>query len=99
MLPVKSRHLGTIAQLCRAIYIFATKARIDDRKKLVKQQYLFQMSSNQHETWHAGLGRPGHIVLDGNSRPRKGTQQPPLFGSCLLATVAHLSYCLALVIT
>jgi len=25
-------------------YIFATKARIDNRKKLVKQQYLLQMS-------------------------------------------------------
>jgi len=26
-------------------YVFATKARIDSRKKLVKQQYLLQMSS------------------------------------------------------
>jgi len=26
------------------LYIFATKARIDNRKKLVKQQYLLQMS-------------------------------------------------------
>jgi len=33
----KNRHLGTIPQLCRA-YIFATKACIDNRKKLVKQQ-------------------------------------------------------------
>ena len=40
----KSRHLGTIAQLCRAISSFATKACIDNwKKKLVKQQYLLQM--------------------------------------------------------
>ena len=30
----KSCHLGTIAQLCLA-YIFATKASIDDRNKLL----------------------------------------------------------------
>jgi len=31
-----------------------------------------------------GLG-PGDIVLDGDpAPPRKGVQQPPLFGSCLL---------------
>ena len=34
----KNRQLGTIAQLCRAI--FATQARINNRKKLIKQQYL-----------------------------------------------------------
>jgi len=34
----KNRHLGTIPPLCRAI--FATKACIGNRKKLVKQQYL-----------------------------------------------------------
>ena len=39
----KSRHLGTIAQLCRTI-IFTTKACIDNGKKLVKQQYLLYMS-------------------------------------------------------
>jgi len=38
MPDIKNRHLGTIAQLCRAT--FATKARIDNRKKLVKQQCL-----------------------------------------------------------
>ena len=27
-------------------YIFATKARIDNRKKILKQQYLLQMSHN-----------------------------------------------------
>jgi len=27
-------------------YIFATKARIDNRKKIVKQQYVLQMSPN-----------------------------------------------------
>jgi len=35
----KIRHLGTIAQLFSG-YTFATKARIDNRKKIVKQQYL-----------------------------------------------------------
>jgi len=44
----KNRHLGTISQLCRA-KIFATKARIDSRKKLVKQQYLLHMSSQYGE--------------------------------------------------
>ena len=33
----------------RSGYIFATKARIDNRKKLVKQQYLFHMSSQYGE--------------------------------------------------
>jgi len=30
-------------------YIFATKARIDNRKKIVKQQYLIQMSPQYGE--------------------------------------------------
>ena len=42
-----ARHLGTIAQLCRAV--FATKACTDNRKKLVKQQYVFQMSPQYGE--------------------------------------------------
>jgi len=41
----KNRHLDTIAQLCWAIIIFATKARIDNQKKKhVKQQYVLHMS-------------------------------------------------------
>jgi len=44
----KNRHLGTIAQLLSG-YIFATKAHIDNRKKLVKQQYLRHMSSQYGE--------------------------------------------------
>ena len=31
-------------------YVFATKARIDNRKKLVKQQYLIQMFRCPHNT-------------------------------------------------
>jgi len=31
----KNRHLGTIAQLCQAIYSFAIKARIDNRKNFL----------------------------------------------------------------
>ena len=47
----KNRHLGTITQLCPAIIIFATKARIDNRKKVVKQQYVLQVSSQYGELW------------------------------------------------
>ena len=43
----KIRHLGTIAQLCRAV--FATKACIDNPKKLVKQQCLPHMCSQYGE--------------------------------------------------
>jgi len=39
----QNRHLGTTPQLCPA-YIFAIKACIDNRKKIVKQQYLLYMS-------------------------------------------------------
>ena len=38
----KNRHLGTIAQLCRAIS--SQKAHVDNRKKIVKQQYVLHMS-------------------------------------------------------
>ena len=31
---------------------------------------------DQDETWHAGTPRPGHIVLDGDPAPLKGTQPP-----------------------
>jgi len=41
---------------------------------------------------------PGHIVLDGFQLSTIGTQQPPSFRSMsIVATVAHLSYCRALV--
>jgi len=40
----KNRHLGTIAQFCRAISS-PFKTRIDNRKKIVKQQYVLHMSS------------------------------------------------------
>jgi len=39
----KNRHLGTIPQLLSG-YIFATKARIANRKKIIKQQYLLHTS-------------------------------------------------------
>ena len=49
----KNRHLRTIAQLCRATcYIFATKARIDNRKKNVKQHYVLHMSPQYGELRH-----------------------------------------------
>jgi len=47
-----------------------------------------------------GLG-PVHIVLDGDPAPSpwKWHSSPSLFGQCLLSqTVAHLSYCWALVL-
>ena len=43
----KNRHLRTIAQICRAI--FTPKECIDNRKKLVKQQYLLHMTSQYGE--------------------------------------------------
>jgi len=45
----KNRHLGTIAQLSG--YIFATKAHIDNRKKLLKQQFVHHMSTQYGELW------------------------------------------------
>jgi len=46
-------------------YIFTTKARVDNQKKLVKQQYLLQMSSQYGELqptsswdWSGSLGHP-----------------------------------------
>jgi len=45
----KNRHLGTIAHFLSG-YIFARKARIDNRKKkLVKQQYVLHMSPQYGE--------------------------------------------------
>jgi len=74
----KNRHLRTIAQLRRAIY--TTKARVDNRKKLVKQQYLLQMCSQYGENfgplaakvcWRV-WGTPANIN-----------------GFCILATLLH----------
>ena len=43
-------------------YIFATKARIDNRKKLVKQQYVLQMSPQYGELRPtSGLDRFGSL--------------------------------------
>jgi len=43
---------------------------------------------------------PGHIVLDEVPGPAKGAQQPPAFRPMsIVARVAHLSYCWALVQT
>jgi len=47
----KIRHLGTIVQRLSG-YIFENKARIGNRKKIVKQQYLFHMSAQYGELWH-----------------------------------------------
>jgi len=48
-------------------YIFATKARINNRKKLVKQQCLPHMSSQYGELWptrSVGMfGAPQHISV------------------------------------
>ena len=45
----ENRHLGTIAQLTLSGYIFASKAPIDNRKKVVKQQYVLHMSPQYDE--------------------------------------------------
>jgi len=47
----KNRRLGTIAQFLSG-YIFTTKAHIDNWKKLVKQQYVLQMSPQYCELQH-----------------------------------------------
>jgi len=40
---------------------------------------------DQDATWYGGRPRPWPHVLDGKPvPPRKGAQQPPLFGPCLL---------------
>jgi len=40
---------------------------------------------DQCATLYGGRPRPSHLVLDGDAAaPRKGVQQPPLFGPCLL---------------
>jgi len=44
----KNRHLGTIAPTLSG-YIFAIKARIDNRKKTVKQQYLLHIRTQYGE--------------------------------------------------
>jgi len=44
----KNRHLRTFTQLLMG-YIFATKAHIDNRIKIVKQQYLLHKSSQYGE--------------------------------------------------
>jgi len=43
-------------------YIFATKAHIENRKKLAKQQYLLQMSPQYGERWPtSGWDRSGSL--------------------------------------
>jgi len=42
----QKRHLRAIARIC---YIFATEARFDNRKKLVKQQYVLHISPQYGE--------------------------------------------------
>jgi len=38
-------------------YIFATEARINNQKRLVKQQYLLHMSSQYGERWQSTIGK------------------------------------------
>jgi len=38
-------------------YIFATEARINNQKRLVKQQYLLHMSSQYRERWQSTIGK------------------------------------------
>ena len=68
----KIHHLRTVVQLCWAIRsylsILATKAHIDNWKKIVKHQYLLQMSSQYGELrptsgWDllASLGHPANF--------------------------------------
>jgi len=70
-------------------------------KKALLPQFSAHLYCGQTTGWmkmprgtEVDLG-PGHTVLDGDPAPppAKGAQQPPLFGSCIVATVAYLSYC------
>jgi len=45
----KNRHLGGHHRTTLSGYIFATKAHIDNRKKLVKQRYVLHMSPQYGE--------------------------------------------------
>ena len=47
----KNRHLGTIAQLCRAISSQLRHVSTIGKKKLVKQQYLLQTSAQYGQLW------------------------------------------------
>jgi len=69
------------------------------------RQFLAHVYCGQMAGWikmplGADVGHgPGNIVLDGDPAPprERGTAPPPLFGSLYSGTVAHLSYCWALV--
>ena len=53
---------------------------------------------DEDAAWYGGRPRSRPHVLDGVPAPAKGAQQPPLFRPMsIVATVAHLSYCWALV--
>ena len=52
---VKNRHLGTIAQICRAIYS-QLRHVLTIGKKIIKQQYLLQMSSQYFGLLAAVIG-------------------------------------------
>jgi len=56
----KNRHLGTIPQFLSG-YIFATKACIDNWKKLVKQQYLPHMPLQYGQWLRFKFGSPGTL--------------------------------------
>jgi len=49
---------------------------------------------DEDATWYRSRPRPRpHCIRRGPSSPRKGYSSPPLFGSSIVATVAHLSHC------
>ena len=53
---------------------------------------------DEDAAWYGSRPGPIHIVLDGGSAPAKGTQQPASFRPMsIVATVAHISYCWAVV--
>jgi len=58
----KSHHLGTIAQVCRAISLQQRHISTIGKKKLVKQQYLLHMSPEHGELWPtSGWDRSGSL--------------------------------------
>jgi len=82
-------------------YIFATKASINNRKKLVKQQYLLHMSPQRGELWPANgwdllawLGHPGNgfafwLRYCTNVAQRRSTKLCRMFGRLLGWYIIH----------
>ena len=99
--------LGTEIGLSLRDIVFDVDAATPRKKgTFTPTQFLAHVYCGQMAGWlktplgtEVDLG-PGHIALDGVPAPMKGAQLPPPSSfrpMSIVATVAHLSYCLALV--